>query len=106
MKFDLRSEGVLLSGGLRAFIEKKLAGSLGRLAHRVRRVRVRLTDVNGPRNGIDIRCHVQASVAGGRVVTIEELRSDPFTAVARASDRVRRGILRHVERHKAQRRGR
>ena len=48
MKLELRAKGVRMTDGLRSFIEKRLGFALGRFGHRVRSVRVLLTDINGP----------------------------------------------------------
>jgi len=106
MKLELRTEGVAMSKGLREFIDRKLNFAFSRFGQRVRHVRVRLTDVNGPRNGEDIRCHIQATLSPVGFVTIQEQRSDPFAAVARATDRVSRNLARHVERLHSRRKGR
>ena len=43
---------------LRAYAERRLSFTLRRFQEHVRDVRVRLTDVNGPRHGVDARCTV------------------------------------------------
>lgn len=106
MKVEVRAEGIPMTKHLRAFVERKLRLALGRFGERVRAVRVRLTDINGPRNGEDIRCHIQASVAHGRTLTIQEQRTDPFSAVARATDRAQRSVARQIGRLKRKRQGR
>jgi ribosomal subunit interface protein len=105
MRLELRADGIAMTEALRDFIEKKVRLALGRFGQRVRHVRVRLTDVNGPRKGEDIRCNIQASVIPAGRLTIDEQRSDPFAAVARASARVSYRLARHLERLDARRRG-
>ena len=105
MKLELRSKGVQMTDELRRFIDKKLRFTLGRFSHRVRRVRVRLTDVNGPRGGEDIECHIRASLGPAGTVTINETRGDAFAAVARASERAGRNLSRHLSRARTARRG-
>ena len=106
MKLELRAKGVRMTDGLRRFIEKKLRFALGRFSHRVRSVRVLLTDINGPRGGEDIRCHIQASLGRAGAVTIKETCSDPFAAVARASRRAGQHMSRRLSRKRSTRRGR
>jgi ribosome-associated translation inhibitor RaiA len=106
MRLELRAEGIPMTEGLRDFIERKVRLALGRCGQRVRRVRVRLTDVNGPKKGEDIRCNIQASVIPAGTLTIDEQRCDPFAAVARATARVGYRLARHLERLDARRKGR
>ena len=106
MKLELRSKGVQMTGGLRSFIEKKLRFALGRFSHRVRRVRVWLTDINGPRGGEDIQCHIRANLGWAGAITIKETRRDAFAAVASASKRAGQHLSRHLSRAHSERRGR
>ena len=106
MKIELRSKGVRMTDGLRTFIEKKLRFALGRFSQRVRRVRVMLTDINGPKGGEDIECHIRANLGPAGAVTIKETRGDAFAAVARASDRASQHLSRHLSRAHTGRRGR
>jgi len=98
MKLELRSKGVPMTEGLRAFIERKLRFAMGRFAHRIQRVRVRLTDVNGPRGGEDIECHIRAHLGAAGSFSIHELERDTFAAVSRASERAHQQLARQLER--------
>ncbi len=106
MKLEFRSNGVRISEALAEHAERRLRFALGRFGERVRRVRVQLTDVNGPRGGEDIQCRVLASLAPHGELVIQEVNHDPFAAVARASDRAGHSLSRHVRRIRARRRGR
>lgn len=105
MKLELRSKGVRMTDGLRGFVEKKLATAFGRFGDRVQRVRVQLTDINGPKGGEDIACLIQTHMGRGGVVTIQETRSDPFAAVARASERASHRLSREVAKLRDRRKG-
>lgn len=106
VKLELRSRGIAVDRTLTEHVEKRLRGALGRFAHRVERVRVQLVDLNGPKGGEDIRCHIQARLAPRGTLVIEETRADPFAAVARASARIRGALVRRLGRLRARRRGR
>lgn len=106
MRLELRSKGVELTDRLQRFIEKKLRFALGRFSHMVQGVRVRLTDINGPRGGEDIQCQIRANLGRAGVVTINETRTDPFAAVSRASLRTGQNLSRKLARRKEERRGR
>ena len=106
MKLELRSKKVEMTGKLRHFTEKKLRFALGRFSHRIQRVRVLLTDINGPRGGEDIECHIRANLGRAGDITIKETRGDVFAAVARASERASHHLSRRLSRARAGRRGR
>ncbi len=106
MKLELRSKGIEMNDRLRNFIEKKLRSALGRFDHLVQTVRVRLTDINGPKGGEDIQCLIQADLGRAGVVTISETRTTPFAAVARASQRTNRNLSQRLSRLRTGRRGR
>ena len=74
---------------LRELTVQRLQFSLRRLRTLVPRARVRLSDVNGPRGGVDKRCQIELStdVAGTLVTTAmaRDWRSAIDSAVARAA---------------------
>ena len=106
MKLEMHGKGVPLNRGLRSHVERRLCFALDRFGDRIRKVRVRLHDLNGPRGGEDIRCQVQAWLAPGQMVLVQETRADPFSAVARASDRIGHSCARRFGRIRDRIRGR
>jgi len=106
MRFELRLKGIRMTDQLRSFIEKRLRSMMRRFSHRVRRVRVLLVDINGPRGDADIECHIHASLGRAGEVTIKETRCDPYSAVARASQRTAQQLSRRLSRAHMDRRGR
>ena len=106
MNLELCSKGVRMTDGLRAYVDTKLRSTLGRFGNRVRSVRVRLKDINGPKGGEDIECHINANLGRAGAIVIRETRCDPFRAVARASDRAGHLLTRQIARTRAARRER
>ena len=72
MQIDIRSRGFALTHALREYVERRLRFALVHAGDRVRRVAVRLTDVNGPRGGNDKRCRIQVTLNGFPTVVIED----------------------------------
>ena len=106
MELDLRTRHVELTDDLRNHVDRRLRFALTRFGSRIRRLSVGLTDVNGPRGGVDIQCRVQAVLASGDTLVVRAVRTDPFTAVAGASERIAHTIMRRLDRRKDARRGR
>ena len=97
MKVDIRGRSFDVSGAFRDYAERRLEFGLGRLQHRIVRVRVWLTDLNGPRGGVDKRCRIE--VVGRQATVAAEASSDnAYAAIDLAADRIR-----HVARRLAER---
>ncbi len=90
-------------------IERCVQHTLGRLAARVRHVRVCLQDVNGPRGGIDKRCRMCVHLVPSGAVVVETVGQAFEQAVSVAAERVIRrvrGLLeRRQDRHRRRRPG-
>jgi ribosome-associated translation inhibitor RaiA len=80
------------------YTEQRLSVALGWARHHMRRLAVSLSDINGPRGGVDKRCKIQVQLAGGREVIIEECEADLYAAIDRAVDRADRAVVKQVER--------
>jgi hypothetical protein len=92
MQIEIRSRNERMDRSRRAQVERRLLYSLGRFGDRVRRVLVRLEDLNGPRGGLDKRCHIEARLSdrGVLVVDVRDVELEP--AVGRAADRIARRV--------------
>jgi hypothetical protein len=80
--------------GLRDTAARRLRGAFRRFAWLVVRVRIRLSDVAGPRGGVDTRCHVSLETAVGRTVVVESSAGDWHTALGSATDRASAALAR------------
>jgi hypothetical protein len=65
-----------------------------RLAWLVPRARVRLSDVNGPRGGVDKRCQIELNTDGAGSVVITSVARQWRTAIDSALSRAARVLLR------------
>ncbi len=83
---------------LRTHAERRILFALSRFAGRLREVRVRLGDVNGPRGGVDKRCTVLVRGPGFSPLFVEVLDSDVVAALDRAADLARRVVIRALDR--------
>jgi putative sigma-54 modulation protein len=79
---------------LRDYTERRLAFALRRFQEHVRHIRVRLTDVNGPRHGVDARCAVTARLTNGKEVFVEATTAWPFRSVTQAAGRLSEAVRR------------
>jgi putative sigma-54 modulation protein len=98
MRFEVRIQKVDLPRAVSGYIERRLHFSLSRFESRVRRVTVRIFDINGPRGGVDKCCRITAHLHPTETVVVEELDTDLFAAIDRATERVARTFTRWVTR--------
>lgn len=83
---------------LTGLVEHRLRFVLRRLKARVPRVQVALSDVNGPRGGIDKRCQVALRTDGAKAVVVTSVAADWRCALDDALARAARFLLRQARR--------
>ena len=105
MRFDIQSRGFDLTEGPRRYTERRVRFGLSWASHDVRKVTVRLSDINGPRGGEGNRCRIQVAVPGAQNIVIEDTETDLYLAIDRAVDRAGRSVTRRLERSRQHRRG-
>ena len=101
MNIELRTRGFSLTPALKAFAERRLEFALDRASDRVARVRVTLSDVNGPRGGEDKRCRIEVRLRGGGSVRACATEADAYAAVGDAAHRAARSLSRAIARERA-----
>lgn len=80
--------------------EKRVRFAIRRLAWLVPRARVQLSDINGPRGGVDKRCQIELKTDGNGVVVVTAVARDWRTALDSAIARAARVLVRSVRRSK------
>jgi ribosome-associated translation inhibitor RaiA len=100
MELVIHGRHLELSQSLRSHTSTRLLAAMDRHEDCVRRVDVRLADVNGPRGGVDKICEILIdSPRMGRLV-ITEAGDDLYTTITRAAHRAKEllGCLRQQSR--------
>lgn len=105
MQLVIRGSMAELDRASRDRVEHRFRSALSRFAARLGRVTVYLTDLNGPRGGLDKRCRVVAALKGSGPVSVENTESDLIAAVDQSADRVGQAVGRKLDR-RHERRGR
>ena len=83
---------------LRPLAEHRVRFVLRRLGWLVPRAEVHLSDVNGPRGGVDKRCQVELRTDGAGSVVVTAVASDWRTALDSALARAARFLMRQWRR--------
>lgn len=98
MQIHIQSQGFTLTDALREHAEHRLRFGLTHASDRIRRVEMRLSDINGPRGGADKRCSIVVALESLPEVVIEDIENDLYIAIDRAADRASRSVARCLER--------
>jgi hypothetical protein len=101
MNVDVRIQSDDLEAALTDYVIRRLHFSLGRFAGRLGRVVVRVSDLNGPRGGVDKACRILAEFTpSGKTVLNEAVDANLFVAIDRATERIGRNFSRRLERER------
>jgi len=98
MQIDIQSRNFSLTNAMRSHAERRLRFALTCCDDHIQRVVMRLSDINGPRGGADKRCHLQVVLAGLPNVVVEDIETDLYVAIDRATDRAGRTVVRKIDR--------
>ena len=104
MQTDIQARGFSMTEALQNHIRNRLGFTFLHASRRVNRVRVRLSDLNGPRGGVDKCCLVEVTLDGLPLVVVEDVQSDMYTAIDRAVGRTARTVKRRLELARGRRR--
>jgi putative sigma-54 modulation protein len=99
MLIHIQGRNLSVTDEVRAHVERRLHFALGACCRQVKRILVRLSDINGPRGGNDKRCHVEVVLAGQAVV-VEKTDADVYLAVGRAASTASRTVMRRLGRRR------
>ncbi len=103
MELDVHARDFVLTGGIRTAIAAAAARYASLFRSSVRKVAVRVYDLNGPRGGPDKGCLVVAEIGDGRTIVSSEVDADLYRAIPRAFDKLTRGTKAARRRSRAHR---
>jgi ribosome-associated translation inhibitor RaiA len=98
MQIEIQALNFSLTEALRMHIERRLGFALATRYEHIKRILVRLSDINGPRGGTDKCCQLQLVIPGQADVVIEDTESNLYVAIDRAASRASRTMTRRLGR--------
>lgn len=98
MYIDIMTHSFSLTDALRIHAAKRVHFSLSNYEGRILRVVIRLSDINGPRGGEDKCCQLLVTLAGLQNVVVEDIKSDMYVTIDRATNRAGRAVKRRLTR--------
>lgn len=96
MNIEIQARQFMLSEALSDHVQRRIGFALSKRYQHIKRIIVRLSDINGPRGGNDKRCHIQISMPHQADVVVEDVQSDLYMAVDRAADRAGRTVTKRL----------
>ena len=103
MDIHITGRNVRINDALKQFVERRLEFAIGRFARRITDVQVRLSDLNGPRGGLDHDCRIIVHMHPRGEIMVEDRAADSESAVALAAGRAGQALRRAVDRRRAAR---
>ena len=100
MRIDIHVSQFELTEALREHTEKRIKFALSWAQQHLRKVSVRLSDINGPRGGADKSCRIQIPLTGNKDIVVEDVEADLYVAIDRAIERAARVVGRKLNRQR------
>jgi len=100
MQINIQARNFQLTGALREHIIRRLGFSMSFRDEHIQRIKVQLSDINGPRGGIDKCCHIQIVLSNLPDVVIKDTEADLYAAIDRATGRAGRTVERRLVRRR------
>jgi len=98
MKVSIQAKDFTLTDSIMAYVKDRINFLFRSRFNQIQKITVRLSDVNGPRGGVDKRCKVTIVLPRLNQVVIEDVQSDLYVAIFRAIDRASRTVNRRLNR--------
>ncbi len=100
MKISIKAHRLKIDKQKNAAMERRLRFALGRFGASVKEVRVRLTDLNGPKGGVDKECLIIVRLQKGGEVIVQGSGKDCTATLNYCADRISRAVERDLSRNR------
>jgi putative sigma-54 modulation protein len=104
MNIEIKQDKVELQNSLITNIRQHIATDLKRFDRLIRRVCVKIADINGPHGGEDKSCRIQVFVKRAKSLIIEERGASLLAVAGRAIARIDMAMFRMADRRSERRR--
>jgi ribosomal subunit interface protein len=104
MQIDIQTRGFSLTKRLEQHIRHKLSTTLAAQSDHITHAQVRLSDINGPRGGVDKCCQLNIKLAGSPSVVVRDVSTNMYAAIDCAAHRISSSLSRRLSRLRSPRR--
>ncbi len=101
MNIDIQGLGFPVTTALADHARRRLRFGLIRHSDRIRRIVVRLGDMNGPRGGEDKFCRIRVYLLDAPVAVVCDIGADLYAVIDRTADRVGRVVVKLLDRSRS-----
>lgn len=101
MNIDIQARDFELTEALAQHVRRRLDFALSPRYEQIQQIRIRLSDVNGPRGGKDKCCQLYVVLPRMQDVVVEDTEVDMYVAINRAIDRAGRAVTRRLARQRS-----
>lgn len=106
MQLEIQARNFSLTRAIHGFTKRRVNFSFSKHFSKMKCVIVRLTDINGPKGGIDKRCQIHVVMPGLPDTLVEHTAANLYAAIDRAAERASQSVDRKLARHRARFAGR
>ena len=106
MQLDIVGRDLEISEALNRHAHRSASFAFDRVANRIRRIVVRLSDMRSPRGGESRHCQVRVELDSGGALVLEEHDACAYSAIDRTMGRMKRVLKEHMDRRGTDRRQR
>ncbi|MEQ8211540.1 MAG: hypothetical protein RH917_17070 [Lacipirellulaceae bacterium] len=106
MKLSIVDRNECLDGKSRDYAERRLRFALSRFHNKIDDVILVLSDLNGPKGGVDQHCKLLVKLKRSSEIVITDSDSDLLTCIARTAERAGRTVSRAIDRNRMTKRRR
>ncbi len=100
MKIDITMQQTCSNNKISCQVARRVRFAFSRFGTSIRIVTVRITDINGPKGGVDTRCVVSAKLLSAGEVVVQGEGEDAYSALNYCLSRAGRTISRSLERRR------
>ena len=100
MKIDVTIKHTCSDNKISYQVARRVQLALSRFGTSILSIKVRITDTNGPKGGVDTRCVVSVNLASGGEVVVQNEGENVFSALNHCLSRAGRTINRSLERRR------
>lgn len=97
MHILIRSKGFPMTEAIDNYVRSRVNFILSRFGNVVKKVEAFVSDINGPKGGIDKACLVKIKTDQRSELIIKGLEADLYTAINRALSRAKQSLKRHTQ---------
>jgi ribosome-associated translation inhibitor RaiA len=98
MQITLNDGNIRTSPAMLEFVQSQAGAAFRALGDRIHSVTVSISDLNGPKRGVDKACRVSAGVAGFGVISVRAVGPDFYGAIRDAIRKAARAASHRVRR--------